>query len=53
MRVGPEERARMGVGDGAVRLSVGLEDVADLIADLARGLDAAAQAPSPAARAAE
>jgi O-succinylhomoserine sulfhydrylase len=50
MRVGPEERARMGIGDGAVRLSVGLEDVADLIADLAAGLDAAAL---PAARAAE
>jgi O-succinylhomoserine sulfhydrylase len=50
MRVGPEERARMGIGDGSLRLSVGLEDVADLIADLAAGLDAAAL---PAARAAE
>ncbi|HUC60699.1 MAG TPA: O-succinylhomoserine sulfhydrylase [Alphaproteobacteria bacterium] len=39
--VGPEERARMGIGDGLVRLSVGLEDVDDLIADLARGLKAA------------
>jgi len=36
--VGPEERARMGIGDGLVRLSVGLEDADDLIEDLARGL---------------
>jgi O-succinylhomoserine sulfhydrylase len=39
--VGPEERARTGIGDGLVRLSVGLEDVDDLIEDLARGLKAA------------
>lgn len=32
--MGPEERQRIGVGDGLVRLSVGLEDVADLIDDL-------------------
>ncbi len=32
------ERARLGIGDGAVRLSVGLEDARDLEADLARGL---------------
>ena len=37
-RLGPEERSRMGVGDAMVRLSVGLEDVADLKADLARAL---------------
>ena len=41
MRVGAEERARLGIGDGTVRLSVGLEDVADLIEDLAIALDAA------------
>ena len=40
-RVGPEERARMGIGDGLVRLSVGLEDPDDLIDDLKRGLEAA------------
>jgi len=34
-----EERARLGIGDGLIRLSVGLEDPADLIADLARALD--------------
>ncbi|HKO10092.1 MAG TPA: PLP-dependent transferase, partial [Alphaproteobacteria bacterium] len=39
--VGPEERARMGITDGLVRLSVGLEDADDLIEDLARGLKAA------------
>ena len=49
MRVGPEERARLGIGEGTVRLSVGLEDVADLIEDLAAALDAAG---SPQARAA-
>jgi O-succinylhomoserine sulfhydrylase len=43
MRVGAEERARLGIGDGAVRLSVGLEDPADLIADLGQALDGLAQ----------
>ncbi|TMF18435.1 MAG: cystathionine gamma-synthase [Chloroflexi bacterium] len=32
------ERARAGVGDGLIRLSVGVEDVGDLIADLERAL---------------
>jgi O-succinylhomoserine sulfhydrylase len=40
MRVGAEERARLGITDGAVRLSVGLEDPADLIEDLGQALDA-------------
>jgi len=31
-----EERARMGITDGLVRISVGIEDVEDLIADLDR-----------------
>ncbi|WP_207537461.1 O-succinylhomoserine sulfhydrylase [Sabulicella rubraurantiaca] len=51
MRIGEEERARLGITEGTVRLSVGLEDVADLIEDLAQALDAAA--PSHEARAAE
>jgi O-succinylhomoserine sulfhydrylase len=38
MRIGAEERARLGIGDGIVRLSVGLEDVADLKEDLATAL---------------
>jgi O-succinylhomoserine sulfhydrylase len=41
--VGREERARMGIGDGLLRLSVGLEDAADLIEDLTRALDVAAK----------
>ena len=38
-RITPEARAAAGIGDGLVRLSVGLESVEDLKADLARGLD--------------
>ncbi len=40
--VPPEERERIGIGDGMVRLSVGIEDASDLEADIATGLDAAA-----------
>ena len=36
------ERQRLGITDGLVRLSVGLEDVADLIEDLERALSIAA-----------
>jgi len=39
MRIGAEERARLGITDGVVRLSVGLEDVADLTDDLTQSLD--------------
>ena len=35
----PEQRATAGIGDGLVRLSVGLEHVEDLLADLAPALD--------------
>jgi O-succinylhomoserine sulfhydrylase len=38
MRIGAEERARLGIGDGTVRISVGLEDVDDIIADLMQAL---------------
>lgn len=37
-RLTPEQRHEAGIGDGLVRVSVGLEDVADLIADLENGL---------------
>lgn len=37
-RLTPQDRAEIGVGDGLVRLSVGLEDVEDLKEDLARAL---------------
>ncbi len=40
MRIGPEERAKLGITDGIVRLSVGLEDVRDIIDDLSRALEA-------------
>ncbi len=38
MRIGADERARLGITDGVIRLSVGLEDVRDLADDLGRGL---------------
>ena len=41
MRIGAEERAKLGIGDGTIRLSVGLEDAEDLIEDLAAALTAA------------
>ncbi len=39
-RFKPEERAALGIDDGLVRLSVGLEDAADLIDDLEQALRA-------------
>ncbi|HXE74134.1 MAG TPA: PLP-dependent aspartate aminotransferase family protein [Candidatus Xenobia bacterium] len=36
--VPPEERAKIGITDGLVRISTGIEDVEDLIADLDRAL---------------
>ena len=36
-----EERLRAGISDGLIRLSVGLEDPEDIIADLDRALEAA------------
>jgi O-succinylhomoserine sulfhydrylase len=38
VRIGAEERARLGITEGVIRLSVGLEDVLDLRDDLARAL---------------
>ncbi len=37
--VPPEERGRMGITEGLVRISVGIEDVEDLIADLERAFE--------------
>lgn len=37
-RVTPEARAAAGIGDGLVRVAVGLEHIEDIKADLARGL---------------
>ena len=39
-----EQRAEVGIGDGLVRLSVGIEDAGDVIADLDRALSAAVPA---------
>jgi len=38
MRIGAEERARLGIGDGTVRISVGLEDADDVVGDLVQAL---------------
>ncbi len=37
-RIGPDRRAALGITDGVIRLSVGLEDADDLIDDLDRAL---------------
>ncbi len=39
-RISPEARAAAGIGDGLIRVAVGLEDIEDLRQDLQRGLDA-------------
>lgn len=44
--VEPAERRRVGISDGLLRLSVGIEDVRDLVADLQRGLTRSAIAAS-------
>lgn len=36
--VPPDERARLGIADGSLRISVGLEDADDLLADMERAL---------------
>jgi O-acetylhomoserine (thiol)-lyase len=36
--MGPERRAEMGIADSLIRVSVGIEDTADLIADFAQAL---------------
>lgn len=38
--LGPEERARVGIGEGLVRMSVGIEAVEDIVADLEQALKA-------------
>jgi O-succinylhomoserine sulfhydrylase len=37
-RLSPEERAAMGISEGLIRIAVGLEDLADIQADLSLGL---------------
>ena len=42
--MGPQRRAEMGIADSLVRVSVGIEDCADLIADFRQALEASASA---------
>jgi O-succinylhomoserine sulfhydrylase len=49
MRIGAEERAKLGITDGVIRLSVGLEDVEDLKDDLGWALGTIRNASSQAA----
>jgi O-succinylhomoserine sulfhydrylase len=46
-RLSEDQRRAAGIGQGLIRLGVGLEHIADLKADLARGLDALALTLSP------
>jgi O-succinylhomoserine sulfhydrylase len=39
-RLSDEERMQAGIGDGLIRVAVGLEDIIDIKADLERGLAA-------------
>ena len=43
-RMSSEDLARAGIGEGTIRLSIGLEDPADLVEDLGRALYAASKA---------
>lgn len=43
-KISAEDRAALGITDGAIRLSVGLEDPTDLVEDLKRGALAASKA---------
>ncbi|SDI49930.1 O-succinylhomoserine sulfhydrylase [Alloyangia pacifica] len=40
-RLSPEQRQGLGIGDGLIRLSVGIEDTGDLVADIQQALDVA------------
>jgi cystathionine beta-lyase/cystathionine gamma-synthase len=37
--ISPEERVRIGIGDGLVRMSVGIETVADILSDLEQAME--------------
>jgi cystathionine beta-lyase/cystathionine gamma-synthase len=43
----PAERERAGISDGLVRVSVGLEDVEDLVEDFAQSLTAEGSSSNP------
>jgi cystathionine beta-lyase/cystathionine gamma-synthase len=44
LKTAPEVKAKLGISDGLLRFSVGIEDQPDLIADLEKGFQAAAEA---------
>jgi O-succinylhomoserine sulfhydrylase len=46
LRIGAEERAKLGITDGVIRLSVGLEDPADLEDDFTSAFTAVSQSPA-------
>ncbi len=48
--VPPENRAKLGISDTLVRISVGIEDVRDLIADLDQALESVSISPVPKTR---
>ncbi|MGH8471314.1 MAG: PLP-dependent transferase, partial [Gammaproteobacteria bacterium] len=50
-RLSDQERAQAGITEGLIRISVGLEDVGDLIADLERALAAMPRGPAALSRA--
>jgi cystathionine gamma-synthase/methionine-gamma-lyase len=43
--VAPARRKRLGIADGLVRISVGIEDVGDIIADIEQALNAVSREP--------
>ncbi|MDQ2804499.1 MAG: PLP-dependent transferase, partial [Pseudomonadota bacterium] len=49
LKIGADERVRLGITDGVIRLSVGLEDAQDLIEDLDQSLTTARWAAASAA----
>jgi len=39
--IAPKQRARLGIGDNLVRLSIGIEDWSDILTDIEQALAAA------------
>jgi O-acetylhomoserine (thiol)-lyase len=48
-QLSPEEQLATGVSEGYVRLSIGIEHIDDILADLTQALDKAISAPAVAA----
>ena len=43
----PEERQKIGIGDGFIRVSVGIEAIEDITADFSHALDVKVRFPLP------